>query len=1229
MKRKITLIATGFFLGLLSLQAQTTCSDDKVAYVNSKNTGGTGAYTLSIGAEEKASQAYHYSGPGKVGGARVFGDVPGFLGVVLKVSLYYVDANDRPTGPPVATAPLKYFYPWSPPSFDVSFSPAASVDGNFAIVVEVIDFPGWGNDFALTYTGNGEGLGEDLASLAGTSTGFNWASAMTAFSKDGDFYLYPRMIHFNTPNFSIASLCVNTGTPIAFANNSQLTTDPMFNTITSPAYSGSNFLYTWNFGDGSPVSHSTSPSHAFSAPGVYTVSLTTVIDGWDIDCSKTYTKTISVGLSAATSSVTNVTCNGSNNGTVIVLGAGGATPYTYSVDDRPYQSSAYFNGLTANTYPLSVKDNLGCIQTTSFTITQPAPIQFTSATSTNASCGNSDGGILVISSGGIGPMQYQLNSGPFQSSGVFSGLAACGYLVTAKDANGCTFSDIIVVNDLGGPEFFTNNSTNVSCFGGNDGSISLSSLGGTGAIQYSINGGTTFQTSGIFTNIVAGTYTVIVKDAATCSDVDVITIGQPQQLSFSALSTPVSCFGGSNGQINISQTTGGTGSISYSLDGVSFQSGTVFPGLTAGIYTVYAKDIAGCLKTISVTVVEPTVLTASVSVVNTACYGYQDGVITIVGSGGTPGYTYGIGDDEEFQSTGSFGNLEAGTFPLIVEDANGCIYTISASISQPTIIVLSATPTNSTCGNSNGGMLVTASGGSGSGYTYSINGGSFGSGSFSGLPAATYVVTAMDGTGCTSVKNVTIFDSNGPSILSSTNTNVSCNGGNDGTITVGTVSGGTGVLQYSLDGITYQTSPVFTGLPAGTYNVIVKDAVGCIGSVSITLTQPSAFVMTANIVNASCYGSSTGAATLLVGGGAGTLAYSINGGVTYQSSNTFTNLASGSYTLIVKDAGGCLGYTTINITQPNAILAFYGSLNVSCSGANNGTLNIIAWGGVGPFQYSLNGITYQSSNTFAGLPGGAYVVFIKDANGCVKTMSASVYEPAALTVDATVTDITCSGGDNGVIDLSIGGGLPTYYFDWSNGVDTEDNFNLTAGTYTVIVSDKNGCSTTMSYTVTEPAIPVIVNGTVANSTGSNNGSIDVTVNGGVGGYTFLWSNGMTTEDVSGLAPGVYSVIVTDGNGCAASSTFVVTSTAGIEDINFVSDQTFVYPNPASDFVVISVVGFRIDKVEIYDVLGQIAYTGEPKNSKVEISTSELQQGVYFVKILVDDKLITKKMKVIR
>lgn len=539
-----------------------------------------------------------------------------------------------------------------------------------------------------------------------------------------------------------------------------------------------------------------------------------------------------------------------------------------------------------------------------------------------------------------------------------------------------------------------------------------------------------------------------------------------------------------------------------------------------------------------------------------------------------------------------------------------------------------ATTTNSTCGNSNGGILVTASGGAGSGYTYSKDGGAFGAGSFTSLPSGTYVITARDAAGCMATVIVTILDSDGPVIGSSSHTNVSCNGGNDGTITIGSVTGGTGTLLYSVDGVTYQLSPTFTNLTAGTYIVRVKDAVGCIGSITITITQPFAFVITSSVVNEVCHAGGTASATVLVGGGSGTLAYSINGGSTFQSSNTFNGLTAGDYVIIVRDAGGCLGYTAVTITEPAAITATFTSLNVTCHGAHDGAINVTARGGTGILRYSLNGGTYQTSRTFSGLAGGAYTVYVKDANNCVIVIAAMVYEPAVLTSSASIGDVSCAGGNNGVIDLSVSGGTVPYSFSWSNEVTSEDNFYLSAGTYAVLVTDNNGCTTTSSYTITQPATPVIVNGTVVTSTASN-GQIDITVTGGVGGYSYTWSNGSHEQDLTNLDPGTYTVVVTDNNGCAASSTFVVDGFVGITSIENVNAAVNVYPNPATEFAVVELKGFKMDKLEVYDVMGQLMLSTTPRDSKTEINTSTYGDGVYFIKIQVGENLVTKKLRVIK
>ena len=229
-----------------------------------------------------------------------------------------------------------------------------------------------------------------------------------------------------------------------------------------------------------------------------------------------------------------------------------------------------------------------------------------------------------------------------------------------------------------------------------------------------------------------------------------------------------------------------------------------------------------------------------------------------------------------------------------------------------------------------------------------------------------------------------------------------------------------------------------------------------------------------------------------------------------------------------------------------------GSLNVTCNGANDGSINVVASGGTGVLQYSIDGFTYVLSNNFTGLGGGIYTVYVKDAHGCIVSNEVTITEPAALSILGTWTNVTCAGGNDGVINLTVFGGTGPFWFMWSNGETSEDIFHLAAGTYSVTVTDESGCDQIGSYTITQPTNPLIVNGTVtdASSSTTSDGDIDITINGGTGPYTFLWSNGTTTEDLHHVLPGLYTVIVTDNYGCATSSSFVIGFSTGVAGGNY-------------------------------------------------------------------------------
>ena len=227
--------------------------------------------------------------------------------------------------------------------------------------------------------------------------------------------------------------------------------------------------------------------------------------------------------------------------------------------------------------------------------------------------------------------------------------------------------------------------------------------------------------------------------------------------------------------------------------------------------------------------------------------------------------------------------------------------------------------------------------------------------------------------------------------------------------------------------------------------------------------------------------------------------------------------------------------------------------------------------------------------------------------------------------------MSCAGGNDGVIDIAITGGTPPYKFYWPSGKTTEDIFYLTAGIYTVVVEDANGCSATGVYTVTQPLFPIITNGVVVDASSASiaNGSIDITTNGGTQPYTFEWNTGATTEDISGLLPGVYVVVVTDANGCTFTTGYVVEYPVGIADLSN-QDELRIFPNPAKEIINIDLVGDELaDRFELVNLTGQVIYQSNPNSNKFEVDVKFFAEGLYFINIYVGKDVITKKVVINR
>ncbi|PYL35462.1 MAG: hypothetical protein DMF35_02700, partial [Verrucomicrobia bacterium] len=409
-----------------------------------------------------------------------------------------------------------------------------------------------------------------------------------------------------------------------------------------------------------------------------------------------------------------------------------------------------------------------------------------------------------------------------------------GYTITVKDANGCTTTQPVTITQpaaaLGSS---ISSQTNVACFGGSTGSVTVAGSGGTSPYTYAIDG-VTFGNSGTFSNLAAGSYTIAVKDANGCTTTQPVTITQPAAALGSSISsqTNVACFGGSTGSVTVAGS-GGTSPYTFSKDGVNFGASGTFGSLAAGSYTITVKDANGCSTTQPVTISEPaSALGSSISSqTNVDCFGGSTGSVTVAGSGGTSPYTYAI-DGTTFGNSGTFGSLAAGSYTITVKDANGCTTTQPVTITQPAAALSSSisSQTNVACfGSSTGSVTVSGSGGT-TPYTYSIDGTNFGnSGTFSNLAAGSYTITVKDANGCTTAADATVTIPT-PVTASSTKADPLCNG-QLGSMTA-TFSGGTPGYECSLDNGSFApcTSPAtFNNLGAGSHTVAVRDSNACLG----------------------------------------------------------------------------------------------------------------------------------------------------------------------------------------------------------------------------------------------------------------------------------------------------------------------------------------------------------------------------------------------------------------
>ncbi len=819
---------------------------------------------------------------------------------------------------------------------------------------------------------------------------------------------------------------------------------------------------------------------------------------------------------------------GSNSG--ILDGPAGASRYLWSGPAGGITSNDTLQNITVDstgTYTLVITPVTGaeCRDTLTIHVVRDPGVKIT-ATSVNILCnGGNSGSITANAIGGTGAYTYSWTP-TGGTNATATGLSAGKYIVMVNDSFGCSVTDTITLTQ---PPVLTCTAAtlnNVLCNGTNSGSAKVTIAGGS--IPYTYVWNPSGQTNTTATGLSAGSYTITVTDAKGCIATAKTTITQPPAFTASASSVNITCNG--NGSGNFSATViGGAPGYKYLWAPCGCTESIVY-GATAGTYSVVVTDSNGCTATATTTITQPPVLTAITNILNNVNCNGGNGSANVTVTGGTIAYTYLWTPSGQTNSSAT--GLSAGNYTVTVTDANGCIATASANITQSAVLSASAaTSANVSCaGGNNGSATVIASGGT-SPYTYLWTPTGQTNATATGLFAGTYTVTVTDASGCTSTSSVTITEPFVLTATTSTISNVSCMGGNNGSANV-IAGGGTNPYVY-LWNPSSQTNATATGLIAGTYTVIVTDANNCTATANAVITQPLTLIAAAaTATNVSCNGGNNASASATATGGTNPYTYLWN--PSSQTNSTATGLSAGSYSVTVTDAHGCTASSTATITQPLALSSTTAVTNVSCNAGNTGSIAATITGGAVPYAYIWNP-SGQTNAIASGLTAGNYTVTVSDANGCTLTATASITQPSVLNATLVSSNVTCHNASNGSSIVTVSGGTLPYQYLWTpSGQTNATATGLTAGNYTVTISDSHGCTTTAATTLTQP-LALSATTTVAsnvNCNGNNNGIANVTTTGGTGPYNYLWNpSGQTNSTANGLSAGNYTVTVTDANGC--------------------------------------------------------------------------------------------------
>lgn len=909
---------------------------------------------------------------------------------------------------------------------------------------------------------------------------------------------------------------------------------------------GGSAPYNVQFGAQTQTFNGSALSFPQLSAGLYTIVVTDA-NGCQLDSSVSLSN--SGGPNSLLASISQTTCNQANGTINVTSVEGGSAPYTFSFNGGAFSAIQSWDSLAPATYTISVMDENNCAFDTTVALTAIASIQSSASVISDVLCfGGNDGAAQVVISQGAAPFSIQWSTGATTAS--IQNLTAGTYTVDLRDANGCQTSHTITIEE---PAAITAaaNSQDALC-GNSNGSIEIENVaGGTPAYSFALNNGA-WQNSALFSGLNAGIYTVQVRDANACLlsiSSTVSAIGYPTGLV--AVLEDATC-GLANGSLSLSLVEGGVSPFTVSFNGQApiVYSGTgnlPFDALAEGTHTLSVSDANGCIvDTLLPLAMIAGPLSFSLTIQPETCGADNASVSLTQVTGGTPQYMYSF-NSAAFSATSNWTNLNSGTYPLVVRDQNNCEIDTLIQISALAMLETeSVVQRNVSCyGGNNGMAFINVTEGTAP-FAFAWNNG-IQSSVADNLQSGSYSVTITDGNGCVNLQTVTITQ---PDSLAFNTTlmHPTCEQ-NNGSIEAVNATGGTGNIQYALNNGAFGPISQFQNLAAGLYTVRLRDSLNCVATAQVALVMPS-FPTLAVIsgTDATCGLANGSIFVESIDGGIAPFEYALNQGnfaVINAVPFTLPNLNGGNYALTVRDANGCVINVNQNLNQHPGPSAMVLETTSAICGIGNGSASIVSvLGGTAPYQYSFDNAAFGNNSQFDLLAPDVYSVTVRDANGCLMDSSLTITAEENVAANAFILQpITCFNGQDGALQVNATAGEAPFEINWNNGTNSNIIDSLSAGTYSVQVSDANGCITIQTISLVQPAqVNITVNGPSEVCEGAPV-TLVAQAWGGSGHLSLSWPQFSHTEEALIITPTAsdsYLARVDDENGCwAIDSHFVM------------------------------------------------------------------------------------------